>query len=82
MNTVLFSVANLEHLNEVLGSIRRLLKTFAVEPLYPDSKRPELAREFYVELGRGRDPEETARLLREVPGVVDVEVPAPRKLIA
>lgn len=82
MQTVLFSVATLDQRQEILNLVRQTLKPDALERLYPDAGQPDTQREYFIALDDKRDVAAAARLLSGVPGVVAVDIPAPRKLIA
>lgn len=82
MKTVLFSITSLDRLPDVMGAIWRVLRPMAVEPLYPGTGTPDLKRDFFVAVDDKRDLNEVAQHLLAVPGVEDVDVPVPRKLIA
>lgn len=81
MQTLLFSIRNLDRLHDVLANVHRALRPRAVEPLYPGTKVPSRATEYFVALDDQTDLEDLANRLREVPDVCDVELPVERKLV-
>lgn len=82
MQTVMFSVGNVDRIQEVIRVVRKVFKSNAVEPLYPGSHLAERKREFFLTIDDQFDLNDAARKLSDVPGVVEVDVPVSRKLIA
>ena len=81
MKTVLFSLAEPKSAPHVLRTVRDRICPLYVDRLYPDSKSPALVNQYFLSLDDKGEWASKVELLKGIPGILHVELPAERRLI-
>ena len=82
MQTLLFSIAKASGVRDTLRRVRSALQPQSMGPLFPDTTSSDLQRDCFIALEDDIDLPQFESLLRDIPGVENVESPPPRRLIA